>query len=541
MTVRQAEAEVVNLESEDKPFELRFNSVPVIRICVVSHENTLDFQIHGEFAVRGNTNVLLENNGSNQRWRIKLQNITLAEFNYSLLHREFTSEKEAQEFLLKSNGRGEKLWLFQKGAAIYSKDTLIHNGSRYCVVEGQWESEEETILNMKCNAQERVLRQVRKKTMPAKGLLELFNMEYDKTVETNDVLHIIPSNPETIITLFNQKGNKNNNGCRDEIRCRGPLTIKVDDNGHIVAIMELSIDDYIKWIQPVPPHCEMPPEFLKTFAIAKRGELLYKLGEQSTDELYDIVWNSEDDLIQVLGCNDEFSSHVSVESTKGKVLTHKKKLCNSLSSPICGGRTENGSYLNGTEGSYLTGNFDIAKAQVRGFTKNLNNTTTIHKWIEGRPEVYCNYQINDSVPSFKLLTKYFRWEVIYTRSRLESVISQKLRKDIGIIYDLIPISRSTSGHIERLEILGSVRNIILSGEKQIRFFLDENLLPSTCFEIISDVGDDGVPVEFTLRGAGWGHGIGMCQAGALSMALQGMNHKDIINHYYKNTEITKIY
>ena len=94
---------------------------------------------------------------------------------------------------------------------------------------------------------------------------------------------------------------------------------------------------------------------------------------------------------------------------------------------------------------------------------------------------------------------------------------------------------------EILEILGSLRNIVLRGEEQIRTVLDADMIPSTCFEVCSEVGDDGVPIEFTFRGAGWGTGIGMCYAGALSMASRKIKYKQILRHYYKNADVSKVY
>ena len=144
-------------------------------------------------------------------------------------------------------------------------------------------------------------------------------------------------------------------------------------------------------------------------------------------------------------------------------------------------------------------------------------------------------------PKFAPLFKYFRWEISYTRTALEELISEKLGETIGIIYDLLTVSRKPSGYIETIEILGSLKNVILHGEEQIRQVLDREMLPSCCFEVRSEVGDDGVPIEFFFYGAGWGNGVGMCHAGALTMAKEGMKHKDILNQYYKNVDVVKVY
>ena len=101
--------------------------------------------------------------------------------------------------------------------------------------------------------------------------------------------------------------------------------------------------------------------------------------------------------------------------------------------------------------------------------------------------------------------------------------------------------RETSEIIKEVEILGSKKNIVLRNNKNIINILSDNELYSTCFIVNTEVGDDGIPIEFTFYGAGYGDGVGMCLVGAVVMAEKKYDYKSIIKHYYNNVSIKKIY
>ena len=113
--------------------------------------------------------------------------------------------------------------------------------------------------------------------------------------------------------------------------------------------------------------------------------------------------------------------------------------------------------------------------------------------------------------------------------------------DIGTLFDIIPVKRSTSGRLKEIEILGSRKNIKIKSERDIRNALSDKTLLSSCFVVHSDIDDDGIPLHFTFYGAGAGHGVGMCQAGATAMSLNGKDYKSILNHYFKDVNLEKIY
>ncbi len=524
---------------------VKFKNEPVIRVREIVHENTLDFQIDGDFQVtEGDNGVMMENGNPSHRWRIRLQNPRKAKFRYSILRMECTSAHEADKCCERLGGEENGIRYMIRGSKVLVKDNLVHDGTRYWVIEGDWESETEALDKAKIYCCDDDVRVIARRVEPASCNLEIFNIEYDKFTEISSRFEIIPVNSSGSITVIRQaRSERNGEEMHDQLNFSGTLVVTVDDDGRLILITQSSLENYLKRVISISRADRVPEEYVKAFAIARRGELIHLIADRRNENAFDVTWDSCDDFLNDSSIVRDVGSVSSIEKTKGQVLFHKKYLCNSVSTPICGGRTVNGPQIAGMkESSYLVGLVDSDKSTVRGHTKNLSADPNIDKWLHGNPEVHCNPGFTAKIPRrLAPLYKYFRWEIAYTRVALEELICEKLGESIGMIYDLLTVSRKPSGYIETLEILGSLRNVILHGEEQIRCALDKTMLPSCCFEVRSEVGEDGVPIEFVFHGAGWGNGVGMCHAGALAMAMDGMKHRDILNHYYKNVDVVKVY
>ena len=136
---------------------------------------------------------------------------------------------------------------------------------------------------------------------------------------------------------------------------------------------------------------------------------------------------------------------------------------------------------------------------------------------------------------------FFRWEISYSQEELASLIREKSGMDFGKILDLIPVERGESGRLVKLRIVGSRRTLTVGKELEIRRWLSTSHLYSSAFMVEKQEEDKGVPGRFLLKGAGWGHGVGLCQIGAAVMASKGYNHKEILNHYFIDASIEKRY
>jgi len=177
---------------------------------------------------------------------------------------------------------------------------------------------------------------------------------------------------------------------------------------------------------------------------------------------------------------------------------------------------------------------------------DLKVETNAVEFIKGSPEAFCN--TTDASLLRQVLNDYdqsssdfFRWELRYTQEELTSLIMEKSGRDFGEILDLVSVERGESGRLVRLKIVGSRQTLIVGKELEIRRWLSKSHLYSSAFIVEKLDVKNGVPGRFLLRGAGWGHGVGLCQIGAAVMASKGYKHTDILKHYFIDASIEKRY
>ena len=177
---------------------------------------------------------------------------------------------------------------------------------------------------------------------------------------------------------------------------------------------------------------------------------------------------------------------------------------------------------------------------------DLTDEAEAERWIRSCPEAYCN--TDDKRILSQVLNDYdqetsdfYRWRVEYTQERLSALVYDKLKIDFGKIIDLVPVERGRSGRIWKLKIIGTKRTFTIGKELEIRRALSDTHLYSSAF-VVDKLGvDGGVPSRFVITGAGWGHGVGLCQIGAAVMGERGCKYDEILLHYYRGAEIRKIY
>ena len=177
---------------------------------------------------------------------------------------------------------------------------------------------------------------------------------------------------------------------------------------------------------------------------------------------------------------------------------------------------------------------------------NLTCEEEVHKWITTSPDAYCNTRdkqiLSQVLKDYDQETDaFYRWTVTYSQQELADIISEKLKMDFGEILQLEPLARGKSGRIWRLKIVGTRKTFTIGKELEIRRTLSKTHLLSSAFVVETGECVDGVPQSFTLRGAGWGHGVGLCQIGAAVMGCKGFSYHDILLHYYTEAQIKKAY
>ena len=137
---------------------------------------------------------------------------------------------------------------------------------------------------------------------------------------------------------------------------------------------------------------------------------------------------------------------------------------------------------------------------------------------------------------------FYRWTVTLTQEKVKQLIADKLKMDLGDILDLKAVERGKSGRISRLQITGTQKTFTIGKELEIRRTLSDTHLYSSAFVVDKyDRDEHGVPQRFVLTGAGWGHGVGLCQIGAAMMGEKGYSYDDILLHYYQGADIKQLY
>lgn len=316
----------------------------------------------------------------------------------------------------------------------------------------------------------------------------------------------------------------------------GIIELKINNQGKLTVINELPIEKYLRGVVPA----EMPPayplEALKAQAIAARTVLLKKMGIAHQFQDFDVCDEVHCQAYNGLSAETE-STNRAVAETRGLILKYYDELCNTVFSAVCGGHTENSTKVwNGEEVPYLTGVVDQELKNFTSLQSYFESESFVHKWIESAPKSFCN-QVDAAIPVLANgSAKYFRWQVLYQPHELASIIKEKTKQDVGQIKSIEPIKRGVSGRLAEIQIVGTRQKIRIEGELKIRQALAPTALYSACF--IVDKTSDG---KFLIKGAGFGHGVGMCQYGAAGMALQGKKAEEILLHYYPGTRLDQFY
>jgi stage II sporulation protein D len=349
----------------------------------------------------------------------------------------------------------------------------------------------------------------------------------------------------------------------------GNLLIAPRPDGTITAINEISVERYLSSVVSSEMRAEAPIEFLKAHAIMSRSWLVAALERKhkqhgicassaraEDDETREMIrWYEREDHDLFDVCADDHcqryhgitkiispQAEAAAAATRGKVMTYKGTICDGRYSKCCGGLSEDfRTAWDDREIHYLK---SISDAGV-GYPP-VSTEEEAYRWIASEPDAYCNVKdvklLEKVLPDFDQETKgFFRWKEVYTRNELEEILADKSGIDFGSLLDLIPLQRGPSARISRLKIVGTKRSVIVGKELEIRRWLSRSHLYSSAFNVEAKRGADGLPEAFTFHGAGWGHGVGLCQIGAAAMAAQGSSCEEILSHYFTGIAIEKVY
>ncbi|MDR2926886.1 MAG: SpoIID/LytB domain-containing protein [Cytophagaceae bacterium] len=351
---------------------------------------------------------------------------------------------------------------------------------------------------------------------------------------------------------------------KEDQRFHGILKFIIE-NEQITAINIIKTEAYLTSVISSEMSSNASPELLKAHAVISRSWLLKQIENNKTavainrnagfteTETERIRWYDREDHANFDVCADDHCQRYqgisrvydnfervkqAVESTRGEILVHENRICDARFSKCCGGVTEEfQNCWENTKYSYLVSLCDTDKSSE---FYDLTLESEAIKWINARPESFCNtddkYILSQILNNYDQETAdFYRWSVSYSRHEISALIAERSGIDFGIITELIPLERGASGRIVKLKIVGTQKTMTIGKELEIRKILSKSHLYSSAFYV--EMNRD----TFTLHGAGWGHGTGLCQIGAAVMSEHGYTYTEILQHYYNNAEIKRWY
>lgn len=333
-------------------------------------------------------------------------------------------------------------------------------------------------------------------------------------------------------------------------------------DGTVTVINNINAEEYLKSVISSEMNAHASLELLKAHAVISRSWLIAQISKKGTDaknggkgmraDGNEIVkWYDRDDHDLFDVCADDHCQRYqgitkayiptvkrAVEETRGEVLVSDGEICDARFSKCCGGATEEFGYCwEDKDVEYLKGVRDSADEAP---LPDLTTECEAEKWIAAEPEAFCNTSdgeiLRQILNDFDMETNdFYRWQVRYSQQELSDIVRERSGIDFGTIESLTPLQRGVSGRISRLRIDGSKRSMIIGKELEIRKTLSRSHLYSSAFTVKRENGD------FVIYGAGWGHGVGLCQIGAAVMGSKGYGYREILAHYYKGACVEAAY
>lgn len=337
--------------------------------------------------------------------------------------------------------------------------------------------------------------------------------------------------------------------------------LKLKKSGDLtLALNIVPVEDYLTSVISSEMSADASLELLKAHAVISRSwvlaQICHKASASGHVDMLDtpeerVKWYDHDDHVDFDVCADDHCQRYqgitrasraqvrsAILSTWGEVLMYGDELCDARFSKCCGGAFEEFQYCwEPRRHDYLVAARDaVDGAPLPDLTVEAN----AREWILGRPDAFCS-DVDESILAQVLnnydreTVNFYRWIVDYDVDELSEIVRERSGIDFGEIRDLVPLARGTSGRIYRLKIVGSKRTMIVGKELEIRKWLSRSHLYSSAFMVERTLHG------FRLHGAGWGHGVGLCQIGAAVMGERGFNYRQILSHYFKDAEIRSIY
>jgi stage II sporulation protein D len=336
----------------------------------------------------------------------------------------------------------------------------------------------------------------------------------------------------------------------------GTLELTAGRNG-IMLVNELPLETYLAGVITAEMNAACPLEFLKAQSIVARSWLLAMSEPKHASDRFDRCNDDCCQRYQGIG-GLTASALAAVHDTRGVILlSPTNKVLDANYCKCCGGVTETPWAIWGLDKPGIKPAVDAPQnAPERRFFPVTDGN--LDEYLDGdwlkASQVYCGPAVVPPDSLGRYLGRvdapgdYFRWTVRYTRAELEDLLRANLTDAAGLeeVRDILVRARGASGRayavqVEWLNADGEPVRSRLDGEYRIRQALHRNFLYSSAFAVRPERDSAGRLSAVVLRGAGWGHGVGLCQIGALGMALRGESTESICSHYYAAARLDYAY
>ena len=352
------------------------------------------------------------------------------------------------------------------------------------------------------------------------------NIDDKENIKLGNSFLINPQETGSSITIFDMRFGGNNYWSGEEHRSfRGKIQVNlVEDGMNIINIV--NIEEYLYGVLPSEMPSNWPIEALKAQAVAARSEAFAKLGRHK-DQGFDFCSEVHCKVYSGIE-NESEKSRLAVDQTRGIILAYKDKVVDAIYSSNCGGHTQDNifgfkeaiTYLKGRPDSLVESNLKFPLAPLK--------LEVLYKTPP--PDLLC---LGDAF----MRGSNVRWVRLYKVDELSELVNKDY--NIGNVKKIIILKRAPSGHIGKIRIMGEKGDCIVEKELYIRKVLGS--LRSSSFNLEVALGQDNYPEEFIFYGAGWGHGVGMCQVGSYKLAKLGKTYEEILKHYFDSVVLKKIY
>lgn len=374
-----------------------------------------------------------------------------------------------------------------------------------------------------------------------------------------------PRNDEARFVLHDVVIGVNFHWQRKETQQFGGELILVVEDGRVRAINRLPVEEYLVSVISSEMSATNSLELLKAHAVISRSWLYAQLLRRNDNNMAVHGWETPDEIVRWYAredhelfdfCADDHCQRYqgltrtinpnvrrAVSETTDLVLKYDGKVCDARFSKCCGGVTERFSACWDDEDmDYLQ---SFRDCECKDECPDLRDEAEARRWIEGAPDAFCSNV--DSGVMAQILNGYdcetndfYRWTVRYTQCELSQLVARRSGIDFGIIEDLQPVERASSGRLVRLRVVGSKAVRIVGKELEIRRWLSDSHLYSSAFVVDKEYDAATGELVFVIKGAGWGHGVGLCQIGAAVMGERGYGYREILQHYYPGTIVENI-